>query len=140
RRHLLPYIGQEPLVTLTSADWETWYRRLRRRTSDGVPRTVYMTTSAMLHAAVSAGIIDSVPLSIPGAARYRSVTDPDGTGPRVLTRSEIQAVAAAVPERLRFAVFLAAVCGLRLGEVTALRRHDLDLGAGIVHVRRSATS
>ncbi|MFF8894465.1 tyrosine-type recombinase/integrase [Brevibacterium casei] len=140
RRHLLPYIGQEPLVTLTSADWETWYRRLRRRTSDGVPRTVYMTTSAMLHAAVSAGIIDSVPLSIPGAARYRSVTDPDGSGPRVLTGSEIQAVAAAVPERLRFAVLLAAVCGLRLGEVTALRRHDLDLGAGIVHVRRSATS
>ncbi|WP_240372158.1 tyrosine-type recombinase/integrase [Brevibacterium zhoupengii] len=140
RRHLLPYLGQEPLVTLTPADWETWFRRLRRRSSAGVPRTVYMTTSAMLHAAVTAGIIDSVPLSIPGAARHKSVTDPDGAGPRVLTGAEIQAVAGNVSERLTLAVFLAAVCGLRLGEISALRRNDLDLGAGVIHVRRAVTS
>ncbi len=41
-----------------------------------------------------------------------------------------------MPERLRLLVLLAAWCGLRYGELAELRRGDVDLEAGVLHVRR----
>ncbi len=43
----------------------------------------------------------------------------------------------AMPDKLRLAVQLGAWCALRYGEVFELRRKDLDLEAGVVHVRRA---
>jgi integrase len=42
-----------------------------------------------------------------------------------------------MPERLRLTVHLAAWCALRYGEVAELRRCDIDLKNGVVHVRRA---
>jgi integrase len=42
----------------------------------------------------------------------------------------------AMPERYRLMVLLAAWCGLRFGELTELRRHDMDVKAGVIRVRR----
>ena len=36
-------------------------------------------------------------------------------------------------------ILLAAWCGLRFGEITELRRKDLDLHSGTVHVHRAVT-
>lgn len=43
---------------------------------------------------------------------------------------------AAMPDRLRALVLLGAWCGLRFGELTELRRGDVDLRLGVVRVRR----
>jgi integrase len=42
-----------------------------------------------------------------------------------------------MPERYQLMVLLAAWCGLRFGELTELRRHDVDLTRGVVKVRRA---
>jgi integrase len=41
-----------------------------------------------------------------------------------------------VPERYRALIWLAGLGGLRQGELFGLRRRDLDLDAGVVHVRQ----
>jgi integrase len=55
---------------------------------------------------------------------------------RPASLTELQALAAAMPERLRPMVLLSSWCGLRFGEVTELRRKDLDLAHGVIRVRR----
>jgi integrase len=49
---------------------------------------------------------------------------------------ELEVLTAAMPERYRPMVMLSSWCGLRFGEVTELRRKDLDLTNGVIHVRR----
>lgn len=41
-----------------------------------------------------------------------------------------------MPDRYQALVLLGAWCGLRFGEMAELRRADLDLATGVVHVRR----
>ena len=42
-----------------------------------------------------------------------------------------------MPSRYQAMVLLASWCGLRLGELTELRRSDVDLGDGVIRVRRA---
>ncbi len=51
--------------------------------------------------------------------------------------AEVAALADAIDDRLRALVLLAASCGLRRGELLALRRRDLDLLHGTVRVERT---
>jgi integrase len=53
------------------------------------------------------------------------------------TMAQLETIAAAMPERLRPMVLLASWCGLRFGELAELRRKDLDLRNGVIHVRRA---
>jgi len=48
----------------------------------------------------------------------------------------IQALTEAMPARLAVAVPLASFCALRFGEMSELRRKDIDLQAGILRIRR----
>ncbi|MBS4754142.1 hypothetical protein KG112_15135 [Nocardioides sp. zg-ZUI104] len=50
---------------------------------------------------------------------------------------QLEALAPAMPERYRLRVLLAAWCGRRFGEITELRRHDVDLAHGVVKIRRA---
>ncbi len=57
---------------------------------------------------------------------------------RVLTEEELRTVLrAAEGTRLHIPILLAALCGLRRGEVLALRWEDVDRERGVLHVRRS---
>jgi len=55
---------------------------------------------------------------------------------RFATLGELYELAAAVPERYRAMVLTAGLAGLRLGELSALRRKDIDLVNRLIHVRR----
>src|SRR5262249_37721375 len=44
-----------------------------------------------------------------------------------LSAADVRTLAEAMPDRYRVAVYVAAYCGLRAGELWALRRRDLDL-------------
>jgi integrase len=55
----------------------------------------------------------------------------------VATPGQVVELVEAITPRYRAAVLLAAWCGLRRGEVLALHREDVDLGAGTVTVRRN---
>lgn len=52
------------------------------------------------------------------------------------TLAELETLVAAMPERYRLMVLLAAWCGLRFGELTELRRRDINVEHRLVHVRR----
>jgi integrase len=52
------------------------------------------------------------------------------------TLPELETIVGALPERYRVMALLAAWCGLRFGELTELRRDDVNTKAGVIHVRR----
>lgn len=53
------------------------------------------------------------------------------------TLDELALLVAAMPERLRLMIELAAWCALRFGEVAELRRGDVDLKNGVIRVSRA---
>ena len=56
---------------------------------------------------------------------------------RPATLAELEALTEAMPERYRLMVLLAAWCALRFGELTELRRGDVDTKDGVLQVRRA---
>jgi integrase len=65
-----------------------------------------------------------------GQAKRASRTQP-------ATLAELETVVDHTPERYKLMVLLAAWCALRFGELAELRRSDVDVAAGVVHVRRA---
>jgi integrase len=55
---------------------------------------------------------------------------------RPATLEELEKIVTAMPERLRLMTLLAAWCGLRFGELTELRRSDVDTKRELPRVRR----
>jgi integrase len=94
----------------------------------------YALLRSVLKSAHKRKLIGDVP-SIDGAGRskrrrpLRPIADP----------AELNALVAAMPERYRLLTLVMAWCALRYGEATALRRRDVDLKAGVVHVDRGVT-
>jgi integrase len=58
---------------------------------------------------------------------------------RIADPAECQVLLDALPERDRSVWATAMYAGLRRGELMALRIEDVDLAAGIIHVRRGWT-
>lgn len=138
RKHFLPDLGQTLLIDVTRGDVDEWHRKLRRRASAGVPRPVFMTVRALFRAAVEEGIISESPVRVRGADRHQPVRDPERD--RVLDAGAVERIAAAMPDHLRLAVWLGARCGLRIGEVLALRRHDIVVEDRVIQVRRQVVA
>jgi integrase len=94
----------------------------------------YGLLRSILATAVHDELISANPCHIRGAGsskRVHKIT--------TLTLAELAALVDAMPERLQPMTLLAAWCGLRFGELTELRRKDVDLANGIIHVRRAVT-
>jgi integrase len=84
-----------------------------------------------LATAIADEILDRNPCRVVGAGVERSPERP------IATLAEIEALANTVGRRWRAMVLLAAWCGLRFGELIALRRSDVDLLCGAVRVERT---
>lgn len=135
--HILPTFGAMPAAALTPEVVELWRDELDREHGNGVARPAYMTLSSMYTFATGKAKgqgrgtpprVSVSPCQIPGAEQHRPVRV---VARKVATPEEVAELAAAMPPRLALAVHLAAWCGLRLGEVLALRRRDvLTTGAG----------
>lgn len=129
-RHILPPLGDETLTALAPALIRSWHAEL----APGKPTTrahAYGLLRTILHTAVDDDIITANPCRIRGGGSVKrdSVTT-------IASLPEVEAIAAAMPERLRAMIWLAAWCGLRYGEITELRRSDIDITAQVVRVRR----
>jgi len=59
---------------------------------------------------------------------------------RPASLAELEAIATTVPGKYKVLILLAAWCALRFGELTELRRSDVDLKTGTLHVRRSVVT
>lgn len=130
-KHILPALGDTLLPDLTPAMVREWHAKLKSITGPTQRAHAYGLLRTILNTAVSDEVIASNPCRIRGAGNAKRARQI-----RAATLPELEAIVTALPERYRLMVLLAAWCALRFGELAELRRDDIDLRNGVVHVRR----
>jgi integrase len=123
RLHIEPHLGECAFGSLTTAEIRSWHARLLQRGTPG-PVTVakaYRLLRCILNDAVEDGLLLRNPCTIRGAGVERSPERP------VATIEQVYQLADAIDARYRLMVLLGTFCGLRLGELVALRRDRVDL-------------
>ena len=154
RKWIAPGLGDIPLAQLTRLDVTNWYTELRaqvareararhRRGTEkhdgrGAAFAAYQVLSSILNDAVGHELLDASPTKVKGALRYEAVHDPV-----VLTPEQMWQMTDLMPDYLAALVPLAAVTGLRNGELRALQRRHLNLDDPMrasVSVRGSASN
>jgi integrase len=133
RRHIEPTFGEVPLDGLTPAAVRLWHASIAREHPTTAAKS-YRLVSSIMRTALTDELIAKSPCQVRGAAAEHAPERP------IATMAEVDALAAAMPERLRIAVLLAAWCQLRRSEVRGLRRKDIDVAAGTLSVTETRTT
>lgn len=127
---ILPAFGTCTLTSITTTKVREWHAGMGTRTPT-LRAHAYSLLRTILTTAVSDELIAANPCTLRAAGSSKRVHK---VQPASLT--EIAALVQAMPGKYRMMTLLAAWCGLRFGELTELRRKDIDLKAGVLHVRR----
>ncbi len=127
---ILPALGACTLNTITTTKVRGWYAGMGTKTPT-MTAHAYSLLRTILYTAVTDELITTNPCTLRAAGSAQRVHK---VQPATLT--EIAALVEAMPPRYRVMTLLAAWCGLRFGELTELRRKDVDLNDGLLHVRR----
>jgi integrase len=131
RAHILPAFGTYAVSAIAEADIRRWRRGLvSANISEVTAAKAYRLLKAVMYTALDDGLIRRNPCRIKGAGQEVSPERP------VLTIAQVYQVASAVDQRYQALILLAAFGSLRWGEVTALRRSDIDVESGAVRVER----
>jgi integrase len=132
RLYILPAFEHVPISHVREAAVRKWRSDLLIAGSGTASvAKAYRLMHAMMTTAVEDGLIRRNPCRIKSAGA-------DGSAERPILRiDQVLVVAEAVPARYRMLVLLATFTSLRFGELAALRRGDIDTGAGFLWVRRS---
>ena len=123
RLHILPTFGDLELGQITPSRVRTWRADLLTAGMPGVSTVskCYRLVHAVFATAVEDGLVVRNPCVVKGASAERPAERP------VATIAQVFAIADTIAPELRAAVLLATFCGLRLGEVRALRQRHVDL-------------
>ena len=132
-RHLLPTFGNLPIKSVTEARVATWYEGMNAGTPTERAHA-YQLLRAICSTATERKVLARNPCHIGGAGRVSRAKHI-----RPADVSELEAIAAYMPDRLRLAVLLGAWCAMRYGEIAELRRSDVDVQRGVVMIRRGVT-
>ncbi len=131
RVHLVPDLGTVRLAAFSSAHWRQ-YAAKKRKTHSG---TSLLQHYHVLHRALEdahlAGLLPANPLDGVRAPKKEKAEV------RCFTPAELGTLIGKVDGYLRMPVLLAALLGLRRGEVLGLQWRDVDVKAGTVIVRHS---
>jgi integrase len=133
-RYILSSLGEVQLGKLTPLTVRSWHSRMAKAGKPG-PITIakaYRLLKTICSTAVADELIVRNPCNVKGAAVERSKERP------VLSVAQIDALAGSIDPRYKGMVLLGSWCGLRLGELLALTRGDVDLVDGHVHITKSA--
>lgn len=133
RLHVRPQLGRLALAAISAQTVRSWRSRLLAAgTSEPQAVKAYRLLRAIFNSAIKEdGLIRANPCRIKGYDQYRVSERP------VATIAQVYALAGAMPPRFSALVIVAALTGLRWGELTALQRRDLDLGRQTVRVTRT---
>jgi len=130
RLHIIPELGKTPLARLTPAQLQRLYAS---RLEAGLSGTSVQLLHGVLHRALGQamrwGVVVRNVADLVTAPR-RSTPEMHALTPEEANRL----LEAASGERLEALYVLAVTCGLRLGEIQALRWHDVDLDGARVRV------
>lgn len=130
RLHIVPILGRLDLVAITPEVVRAWYAELLAERGASVAAKAFVRLKQVLGQAVNDDRIAKNPCRITNGGAERHPEQ------RFATLPELHELAAAVPDRYRALVLTAGLAGLRIGELSAVRRKDLDLLHALVHVRR----
>jgi len=136
KNHILPTFGEVRLDEITLEMADKWYDALDP-TKVKTRRECYSLARSVMRDATSArGPIPnrSNPFDIRGAG--------SGASPkrdRIASGKELKTILDTIRPKWRPMVLLATWAGLRFGELTELRRSDLDLDTGIIKIQRSVS-
>jgi integrase len=119
-----------PLGEITAAEVSAWYAGMRKTPTQQA--NAYGLLKSIFKEAVDEGLLETNPCRVKAGGQKQRAREID-----VLTVDQLNRYLAAVPEARRVPLLLAGWCGLRSGEVRGLRVRDLDLDAGVVHVRQA---
>lgn len=131
--HIVPAFGSHPIDSVTADEVERWFDRLTSEHGNGAARGAYMQLSGMFNYATGqlkglpSGFkprIDRSPCQVVGGARHRPVKRAEASD-QVVTRDQISAIAAEMPQGEVLAVLLSGWMALRIGEVLGLQRRDV---------------
>jgi integrase len=132
RRHVAPYLGNVPLGKIDTPMIRDWRARLLHQgISVSETAKAYRFLRAVLMTAADDRIIPRNPCRVRGAGEEKPEERP------TLTVRQVYELADRMPDdRHRLLVLVAAFASLRWGEITALRRCDIDIEAGTVTIAR----
>ncbi len=130
---ILPTLGKVQLRYLEPDRIRRWYSTVLSEDRPTQRKHAYALLRSILAEAEDEGLIENNPCRIRNAGRVRRTRDIEPASPADLNKL------LELPPRHGLPVLLAGWCGLRAGEVRALRRRDLDLVEGVVHVRQGVT-
>jgi len=130
-RLIKPAFGDRHLDEVTPVMVKSWHSGLLPGRPTMRAHT-YSLLRTVLSSAVEEHLIATNPCTVRGAGSSKRVHQIEPA-----TTEELDAIVAAMPERNRVAVLLAAWCALRFGELIELRRGDIDVKRGVVKVRRA---
>lgn len=134
RLRIRPTFGRTPVGEITPAAVRKWHAALGASTGPTARAHAYGLLRTILGTAVADDLIPANPCRVRGGGSSKRVKRI-----RPATLGELEAIVAAIAARYRAMVLLAAWCALRFGELTELRRGDVDLKAGRLRIRRGVT-
>ena len=130
-RFILPTFEHLLVHTITRKQVDDWYERT------ATDRPTYRARAYSLLRSILASAVDDEYLLM-NPARVRGAGHADRRHQvRPATLPQLVALTEAMPPRYRLLVQVAAFCALRFGELTELRRADVDTRNGLLLVRRA---
>lgn len=129
RLAITPTFGDRQPSEISVAEVTAWYRSMNATPTQQA--NAYGLLKSILKDAVEDGLIATNPCRVKAGGQKTRAREIE-----VLSVEQLAAYLAAVPEARQVPLLLAGWCGLRSGEVRALRVRDLDLDAGVVRVRQ----
>lgn len=133
RNHILPHLGDVPLQNLSRAVVRAWYGGLPRDRPRARSKALQLLHT-ILNAAMDSEHLDANPAAL---GRRTAARPRRAKKIRPLTVEQVREIAEAMPDHLRLAVLLGCWCALRYGELAELRRRDVHLDEGVLHVERA---
>lgn len=133
RLHIDPVLGGHKVAKLRPQHIREWHSTLVKH-SGLHPTTVakvYRLLRSILNTAVEDELLEANPCRIKKGGAEQSKERP------IPTIEQVDAIANGLPERFAAVAWIAALAGLRKGEILGLARRHVDLADGTIQVERS---
>jgi integrase len=134
RTYILPWLGEVRLEEFTGQAQQNFVTRLSERVSRKTVVNVLSTVSSMIGTAKKWGYLCQPvvmqELALPAEELRKQA--------RFYSADDVRKIIVVAPQPYRTMFAIAAMTGLRVGEVVALQKDDLDFVHRLIHVRRSA--
>lgn len=131
KTYIEPTFRKVEVSSMTAAAVRTWYSEMDPSAKTARAHAYSLMQSVMETAVQEDRLLDANPCRIKGAGK--ATRDKEI---RPASLDELEVIVKAMPDRMQLIILISAWCALRFGEVTELRRKDIDLKNGVIRIKR----